>query len=97
MIAQSDPLDESANVQLPVIIPSAMSAVTTAMPDAHLIPTLIVDAGDAAGWRYIEFFTANIRNPHTSRAYARACSQFFGWCEGRGLTPRSGRSMSRPI
>ena len=38
-----------------------------------------------AGWRYIEFFAANIRNPHTRRAYARACSRFFDWCEGRGL------------
>jgi site-specific recombinase XerD len=40
----------------------------------------------AAGWRYVEFFTANIRNPHTRRAYARACSQFFAWCDDRGLT-----------
>jgi len=32
--------------------------------------------GDAAGWRYVEFFTANIRNPHTRRAYARACARF---------------------
>jgi hypothetical protein len=29
----------------------------------------------------VEFFTANIRNPHTRRVYAPACSQFFGWCE----------------
>src|SRR6202142_3792612 len=65
---------------------SAVPVVTTAMPDAHLIPALIADAGDAAGWRYIEFFTVNIRNPHTRRAYARACSQFFAWCEDRGLT-----------
>jgi hypothetical protein len=28
------------------------------------VPTLIADAGDAAVWRYVEFFTANIRNPH---------------------------------
>jgi site-specific recombinase XerD len=34
----------------------------------------------------VEFFTANIRNPHTRRAYARACIRFFTWCEDRGLT-----------
>jgi site-specific recombinase XerD len=34
----------------------------------------------------VEFFTANIRNPHTRRAYARACGRFFAWCEERGLT-----------
>ena len=50
------------------------------------MPALIADAGDAAGWRYVEFFTANIRNPHTRRAYGRACGRFFAWCEDRGLT-----------
>jgi hypothetical protein len=34
----------------------------------------------------VEFFTANIRNPHTRRAYARACGRFFAWCETRDLT-----------
>ena len=70
--------------QLPAIIPP--SALTTAADAAHLVPALIADAGEAASWRYVEFFTANIRNPHTRRAYARACSRFFAWCEERGLT-----------
>ena len=48
-------------------------------------PGSIADASAAAGWRYVEFFTANIRNPHTRRAYARACGRFFAWCESRGL------------
>jgi integrase len=34
----------------------------------------------AAHRSYIEIFTANIRNPNTRRAYARACSRFFAWC-----------------
>jgi len=57
-----------------------------ASPGFPVIPALVGSRGDAATWRYVEFFTANIRNPHTRRAYARACSRFFGWCEGRGLT-----------
>jgi hypothetical protein len=40
---------------------------------AHLVPALIADEGDEAAWRYIDFFTANIRNPNTRRAYVRAC------------------------
>src|ERR1700734_4457849 len=52
----------------------------------HLVPALMAGAGDAAGWRYVEFFTANIRNPNTRRAYARACTSFFAWCDERGLT-----------
>jgi site-specific recombinase XerD len=52
----------------------------------HVVPAIIAQAGDAAGWRYVEFFSANIRNPNTRRAYARACGTFFGWCEERGLS-----------
>jgi hypothetical protein len=40
----------------------------TTLADTYIVPALIADAGDAAGWRYVEFFTANIRNPHTRRA-----------------------------
>ena len=72
--------------QLPTIIPPAKSAVTP-LPAAHLIPTLISAAGDDASWRYIDFFTSNIRNPNTHRAYARACNRFFAWCDDGGLTP----------
>jgi site-specific recombinase XerD len=57
-----------------------------ALTTLHLVPALIADAGEPAAWRYVEFFTANIRNPNTRRAYARACNQFFAWCEDRGLT-----------
>ena len=70
--------------QLPGIIPpTALSTETAAA--LHLVPALVADAGEKAGWRYVEFFTANIRNPNTRRAYARACAQFFAWCEDRGL------------
>lgn len=69
--------------QLPAILPSGTLA---AHNDLHLVPALIADAGEPAAWRYVEFFTANIRNPNTRRAYARACIRFFGWCEDRGLT-----------
>jgi site-specific recombinase XerD len=69
--------------QLPAVLqPGAL----TTPADTYIVPALIADAGDAAGWRYVEFFTANIRNPHTRRAYARACGRFFAWCEERGLT-----------
>ena len=69
-----------------MLIELARSGALTRLPDGQLIPALIADAGDAAGWRYVEFFTANIRNPNTRRAYARACGRFFAWCDERGLT-----------
>ncbi len=33
-----------------------------------IVPILLAQVGDAASWRYVEFFTANIRNPNTRRA-----------------------------
>jgi site-specific recombinase XerD len=86
MSSTESPEDRDPTAQLPAVIPpGAVTAAADADPVA-LVPALIADAGDAAGWRYVEFFTANIRNPHTRRAYARACGQFFAWCEDRGLT-----------
>ena len=52
-----------------------------------VVPALIGDAGDQAAIRFIEFFTANIRNPNTRAAYARAVADFFGWCERHGVGP----------
>jgi len=39
----------------------------------------------ATAKRVLEFFTANIRNPNTRKAYARAAGDFATWCEARGL------------
>ena len=33
----------------------------------------------------MEFFTAQIRNPHTRAVYAAAVTRFFTWCDARGL------------
>jgi site-specific recombinase XerD len=49
------------------------------------LPALIADAGPKAARRFIEFFTANIRNPNTRRAYYRAVTDFFTWCEQHRL------------
>ena len=46
------------------------------------IPAMVAAAGERAGVRFLEFFTAQIRNPHTRRAYARAAAEFLAWCEG---------------
>ena len=50
------------------------------------LPTLVAALGERASYRFFEFFTANIRNPHTRRAYARAAVEFFDWLEARGVT-----------
>lgn len=52
---------------------------------SHRFPSIILEAGDNAIQRFIEFFTAQIRNPNTREAYARAVAQFLTWCEARRL------------
>jgi site-specific recombinase XerD len=76
---------EGSDKQLPATIQQA-EVVTADQFAVHVVPALVADLGDEAAWRYVEFFTANIRNPNTRRAYLRACNRFLGWCEDRGLT-----------
>ena len=40
----------------------------------------------ATATRVLEFFTANIRNPNTRKAYAKAAGDFAAWCDRSGLT-----------
>src|SRR5215211_8790358 len=47
-------------------------------------PRIIASAGDNATYRFFEFFTAQIRNPHTRRAYVRAVGAFCTWLEAHG-------------
>ena len=49
------------------------------------LPALISGAGKRAAWRFVEFFTVNIRNKNTRAAYARAAGDFLRWCEGQGI------------
>ena len=81
---QGSQLADTKN-QLPATIQQA--EVTADQRALNVVPALIADLGEEAAWRYVEFFTANIRNPNTRRAYARACNRFFAWCEDRGLEP----------
>lgn len=44
-------------------------------------PVLIRNAGANAERRFLEFFTAHIRNPGTRRVYGHAVGRFCCWCE----------------
>ena len=46
-----------------------------------ILPAIIAQAGDHAARRFIEFFTATIRNAHSRRAYGRAVADFLTRCE----------------
>jgi site-specific recombinase XerD len=51
-----------------------------------VVPALIADEGDQAARRFLEYFTANIRNRNTRAAYVHAVAEFMRWCEERQLT-----------
>jgi integrase/recombinase XerD len=50
-----------------------------------IVPATFANAGDSAARRYVEFFTAEIRNPNTREAYGRAVRQFDHWCQSLEL------------
>ncbi len=50
------------------------------------VPAIIAGAGEKAAWRFLEFFTANIRNKNTRRAYAHAVRLFCAWLGERGIS-----------
>ncbi len=64
------------------IIPSRALS-TQALPTASR-PVVFLQSSDASK-RFWEFFTANIRNQNTRKAYFIAVSQFSKWCEKKRL------------
>ena len=63
-------------MSLPIVNPNT--------PQILSLPSIITREGKKASTRFLEFFTANIRNPNTRLSYARAIGQFLTWCEARG-------------
>ena len=55
-----------------------------------VMPALVAAAGERASMRFLEFFAANIRNPHTRRAYYRAATEFLAWCGDAGVRSIAG-------
>jgi integrase/recombinase XerD len=49
------------------------------------LPALVANAGGAAAFVWEEFFSGEIRNAHTRRAYVHAVRQFLAWAEGQGV------------
>lgn len=50
------------------------------------MPLVLALEAPSSRQRFFEFFTANIRNPNTRKAYARASGDFLCWCADRGVT-----------
>src|ERR1700683_1451816 len=64
-------------------VPRGLAAI---VPNA---PALFVP-NEKAAERFFDFFTSNIRNRNTRRAYYKAACRFAEWCKGRGLHALAG-------
>ena len=62
----------------PLREPSSLAGLAAKLP-AVFLPSR------KSAERFFGFFTANIRNKNTRRAYYKAACRFSDWCEGRGL------------
>lgn len=54
-------------------------------PAPALLPAALFAPTPKASKRVVEFFTAQINNDHTRKAYLNAARRFAAWCEGKGL------------
>ncbi|NMD07866.1 MAG: tyrosine-type recombinase/integrase [Phyllobacteriaceae bacterium] len=52
---------------------------------AHAVPALVEASGEKAIARFLDYFTATIRNRNTRRAYGRTVTYFLDWCQRNGL------------
>jgi site-specific recombinase XerD len=50
-----------------------------------VLPAMVTAAGEKAAVRFVDFFTSNIRNPNTRKAYAKAVGEFLAFCQQNGI------------
>lgn len=55
------------------------------LPTSASLPAPLIDAGQKVQMSFLEFFTANIQNANTRRAYYKASCEFLTWCYERGI------------
>ena len=60
--------------------------VLVPLASSPAFPPIVVEAGAQTQMRFLEFFAATIRNPHTRRAYARGVGDLLHWCAEVGVT-----------
>lgn len=56
------------------------------LPGSENMPMILASETPSSHQRFLEFFTANIQNPNTRKAYMRAALDFMDWCAERSIT-----------
>src|SRR5271154_2418993 len=62
-----------------------MTTTLIPSPAPGPLPARLFAPTPRAARRVVEFFTAQINNDHTRKAYLNAARRFAGWCEAHGL------------
>src|SRR5271170_2880398 len=62
-----------------------MTTALVPFPAPAMLPARLFAPTPKAAQRVLEFFTAQINNDHTRKAYLNAARRFAGWCEAHGL------------
>jgi integrase/recombinase XerD len=62
-----------------------MSTALIPSPAPGLLPARLFAPTPKAARRVVEFFTAQINNDHTRKAYLNVARRFAQWCEAHGL------------
>src|SRR5918998_4235367 len=66
--------------------PAEKENLPAVVGDTALVPAFIAAGGERAGFAFIDFFTAQIRNRNTRSAYAVGVRTFCSWADARQLT-----------
>jgi integrase/recombinase XerD len=67
-----------------------MSTEIVLSPAPELQPAALFPPTPKAARRVLEFFTTQINNDHTRRAYLNATRRFAQWCEAHGIGELAG-------
>ena len=70
----------------PTLIPKTTTPTPETLPGGGIQLPALFSPDSATAQRVLEFFTANIRNPHTRKAYATAVRGFAAWTDTVGIT-----------
>ena len=69
----------------PTLIPKTTTPTPETLPGGGIQLPALFSPDSATAQRVLEFFTANIRNPHTRKAYATAVRGFAAWTDTVGI------------
>jgi integrase/recombinase XerD len=66
----------------------ALTLLSSSLPASNDLIRWLDGLDERSADRILQFFTAEIRNPNTRRAYLRALASFIAWCAEERLTLR---------